>query len=268
MIKDQKKIKRQNILYSMERRLTQVKNNVKKSTIIFIHGFGKSSNNWNITEKDKIIGIESEMNKSCNTVMVNLQNGDYLFNISDVCTQIYQELEESTVLKTNIIIVTHSYGSFYGLQMAHTWPKIFNKLILLDPTIKTADYYLQLLAQQVTSKDEHSNSDIEFKQQSVSDKEFKQQSVSANVNIVEKKINEAKILHFDQFIDHTKLYPKIRVIIHANIDSKEPKLEKIVELNKYTNKNVGSRLIVHVDVSHMIHYKIPGVIIDSILSII
>lgn len=42
-------------------------------------------------------------------------------------------------------------------------------------------------------------------------------------------------------------------------------IEKIVALNKLTNKNCESRLIIN---SHMIHYIIPYVVIDSIQELI
>lgn len=133
--------------------------------------------------------------------------------------------------------MSHSNGSFYSLFLAITWPKVFNRLVLLDPTIKTENYYKHLLEKEKLD------------------------------------INLYKLEQFDQLPDHSKLSCQIIVFIHLNLDTKlldKDKLllfDKIKELGKIVNKNVKSRLCLHVDVSHMIHYKIPGVVINSVREI-
>ena len=66
---------------------------------------------------------------------------------------------------------------------------------------------------------------------------------------------------------------QIIVRIHLNVKiNKAPQkniifFDKISYLDKLVKQNMKSRLCLHVDVSHMIHYKIPHVIIDSIKEI-
>ncbi len=175
---------------------------------------------------------------------------------------------------TKIIIITHSYGSFFGTQLCIDHPNIYTKLLMLDPTLKTGSYFKYL-------------TDI--------NKEF------SNTN---KELSEAKLSNFEFLPDFKKLIPKIMVRIHYNYSTNNKNLIErdslecdsierdslerdsiernslerdsierdsierdsiITNYNSLTNKNTKSMLILHVNVSHMIHYKIPNVIISSIL---
>lgn len=84
-----------------------------KNTVIFIHGNGKSSNDWNFTSKQKEIGIESHIRKTRNTVLIDLSPEDYLRPISDITNEIYEQI--SPLLNTKIICVCHSYAGFFGV---------------------------------------------------------------------------------------------------------------------------------------------------------
>ena len=133
------------------------------------------------------------------------------------------------LIKTKIILVGHSHGAFYCLRLAELYPVVFSQLILLDPTVKN-DNYLNFLK----SKD-----DI---------------------------ITQAKLKHFDDLPSGNNLKSSIIIRIHINIDS--TLINDIKELDVLVNKNTKSRLIVHYNVTHMIHYKIPHTIIDSIRELI
>jgi len=205
----------------------------RKHTIIFIHGLKKHYNSWNVTEKGKEIGLEKTFNQTCNTVLVQIDEEDYLKPINDIAESIYNELQQ--LLFTKIILVSHSQGSFYCLALAKNYPKIFSRIVMLNPTIKTPAYYNYL-----TKK---------------------------------KDINIYRLNHFSELPDHTNLHCQVIFFIHIDIDSTksdEDKLilfDKIIQLNKITNKNVKSKLCVHADVSHMIHYMIPETICNSIKDI-
>lgn len=79
-----------------------------------------------------------------------------------------------------------------------------------------------------------------------------------------------KINNFDNLPDHKQIPQNIIVWVHLNLSTNidQNQQEKLNELDSIVKKNTKSRLMVHVDVSHMIHYKIPNVIINSINSMI
>lgn len=86
------------------------------------------------------------------------------------------------------------------------------------------------------------------------------------------KINQFKIDNFDIiYPNHLDIPKNVIVKIHLNLDSNNDSkidlIKKLSELDKITKQNMKSRLIIHMDVSHMIHYKIPHVVIDSIKNI-
>ena len=212
-----------------------ITNNNHKYTIIFIHGFMKHYNSWNVTEGNKVINIEKNISKICNTVLVQIEEEDYMKPIDKVANEIYVELQP--LLHTNITLGCHSYGSFYCISLAINYPKIFSRIVMLNPSIKTQAYYDYLATKDQTD------------------------------------INTYKLKHFDELPDHTNIHNKIIISIHVNLDStkyNEDKLtlfDKMIQLNKMTNKNVKSKLYLYVYVSHMIHYKISDKIYQSIKDI-
>ena len=200
-----------------------------KTTILFIHGYNKSYNDFNITEHNKEIGIELNVRKIRNTILVSLDKEDYLVPIIDISNKIYEAIQK--LANTKIICVCHSYGTFYATSLAIQYPNLLSCIIMLEPTIKTNDFleYLKTLEQ-----DEH---------------------------------NKYKIEHFGEFPNYLAIPKTIALNIHLNIDLEQNKINKIIELDHIVKKNVKSKLMVHVNVSHMIHYKIPHVIIDNIRNI-
>lgn len=208
-----------------------IENNKFKKSVLFIHGFGKTGDQWNITEYGKEIGIESHIRKTHNTILITLDDNDYIRPISNVVDEIYEAVNGS--LKTKIICVTHSYGSFFSMSLSIKYPKLFTTIIMLDPTLKTNEYLEYLKGLEYNDK------------------------------------NQYKIDNFDMYPNHLDIAKDIIVKIHLNITPEKSinSIKDIIQFDTITKHNVKSRLMVHVEVSHMIHYKIPHVVIDSIKNI-
>ncbi len=205
-----------------------IHNTNKKKTILFIHGFNKDANTWNVTENGKPINIEINCRKYANTILLQLVKEDYLVPIEDIVHQTNEQIISSNINITNCTIVTHSNGSFYGIALSKI-NKIFSKLMLIAPTIKTDAYYSYL--ENLYNED---NTDISIKY---------------------------KLDNFNKF-DSTISDQKTVVRIHFE------QLDKIPILSKMVNKNVKSRLFIHYNSPHMIHYQKADLIIDSIKEII
>lgn len=195
-----------------------------KTTIVFIHGFRKDSTYWNTSEHGYTLAIESTLAKVANTVLIDLTDEDYMKDITTIADEIYAKIDRHF---QKIILVGHSHGCFYCLRLAEKHPIYYNRLLLLDPTLKNPEYHKYL-----------------------------QEKISDNVE-------EAKLKYFEDLPDGRDLYCTTIIWIHFNVNS-ETTPSKIEELYKFTNKNSKSRLMAHYNVSHMIHYKIPSVIINSI----
>lgn len=211
-----------------------VSNSNHKQTIVFIHGFGKNYDDFNTTCHGKKISIEETMKAICNTIRIQIEPDDYCESVPDICSKIFLMLDES-IIKTKITIVAHSHGCFNAIYLAKQYPNIFNRILLLDPTVKSESYRTQL----VQNCRGYDNTTIEYH----------------------------KVKNFDLLPD-SKIPAKIIVRIHTNI--KTDNLSdgdfgnKLAALYSMINLNAKSRFVVHVDKSHMIHYDVPATIIDSI----
>ena len=207
-----------------------INNNNYKQTIIFIHGFLKNYNDFNVTDHDKKILIEEHFRKKCNTIMVHIEKDDYIQDIS-ITEQIYQTICNMDLKFKNITLVTHSLGSFNAIYLAEKYPKLFKKLLLIDPTIKSNAYHDYLV-------DQSKNQDI---------------------------IVCIKLKNYDLLSNGKNLKSNIVIYINVNYDTKINKSnDDMILLHKFVSKNVKSRFILHVNKSHMLHYTNPNVIIDSI----
>jgi len=192
-----------------------------KNTVVFIHGFQKDTYSWNYNSKNKPILIEETLAKSNNTVLIQMNQEDYMMTTTEASNKIYEQLTD--YLNTKITLVTHSLGSFYALKLAELYPNTFKKLLLIDPTIKTPEYFEYISSQ---------------------------------------PLDNNKLKNYHDLPTGLTLSPKIIVRIH--FDYNPDIIHKIPYYNKMTNKNTKSRLILHDNIGHMIHWKIPHVIIDSI----
>lgn len=223
--------------------------NNHKTTIIFIHGFRKKYDDFNETENNKHILIETRIRTKCNTIMIQIEENDYKKEISEISEQMYYHLLNAEIMKTKITIVAHSYGSFYAFYLAEKYPIIFGKILLIDPTIKTINYKNKLI---YNNGQKIENDSTEF----------------------------YKLKNFDTLSDGINIKSTVIIRIHTNLNSNELIMdlnlsintlnefsEKMQYLNKLVNKNIKSRLIMHVDCGHMIHYKKPDLIIDSIMEL-
>lgn len=195
-----------------------------KNTVVFISGFRKDSSSWNYDSKNKPLLIEETLSKVANTVLIEFTDDDYKLPVSQVSQKIHERLQEFS--STNIVLVAHSIGSFYALKLTKIDPHLFHKVLLIDPTIKTPKY-LQYL------------------------KFFPGDPVK-----------EQQVINFDDLPDVNNLSTK--TIIRIHFDYNEDMLSDIPYYHKLTNKNAKSRLIMHYEIGHMIHWNTPGVIIDSI----
>jgi len=128
---------------------------IYKKTILFIHGFNNDFDDWNVTNKGKRINIERYFSKTCNTIMILIEDKDYLRPIETVAKKIgsFFDKDELSDLN-NITIVAHSYGTFYAYYLVHLYSELFTKLFLLDPTCKDDTYRDYLLEQLKYHRDE------------------------------------------------------------------------------------------------------------------
>lgn len=210
-------------------------NSNHKKTILFIPGFRRLASSFNLTDFNKNINIELDINKKCNTFTLELSDENYLEPISNLCDKIYLELFAKLVPNQKILIVAHSNGSFYAFGLAEKYPQIFNKILLLDPTIKTFKYRekLELLREA-------------------------------------DKIMSYKLENFDILPSGLDLANAIIVRIHVNLnlDALIIDKEKLLIINKITNKNTKSRFVLHIGMGHMIHWMQPDKIKDAIMEML
>lgn len=194
------------------------------TTVIFINGYNKNSTTWNITEHGKNIGVETQVSKKVNTILLSLDPSDYIDTIPNLCTKIHNLVRD--YIRKKVVLVTHSYGCFIAYGLNNLFPKIYNHMTLIDPTMKDNNYYEYLLSK---SND---------------------------------TIHKSKLDNWDSIPSSVNINTILR--IHINVGES---IEKIKYYDKMTNKNCASKLIVHYNVGHMIHYKRSGHIISDILDL-
>ena len=69
-----------------------ISDNKFKTTVIFIHGYRKTHNDWNMTCNNKEIGIESHIRKVRNTILISLEEVDYQRSIEKISLEIYESI--------------------------------------------------------------------------------------------------------------------------------------------------------------------------------
>lgn len=192
----------------------EVKNNNFKKTVIFFPGYHKT--------KEDFDEIEPHLSKTYNTVLITIKN--YCCPVHDLISELYGKIKE--LINTKLIVVSHSYGSFYAIDLVNSYHKLNIILIMLEPCLKT-DYFLTYLK-----------------------------------SLQPDEVNQWKIDNFNSYPDHHNIPKQCVVKVHLNFDGNN--LEEIYEINNITKVNMKSRLMIHAHIGHMIHYKIPHVIIDTI----
>lgn len=196
--------------------------------VVFIHGFRKNQNDWDKTEHGKDIGIARQIAKRFSVICAELDDSDYCRSTFDVAAEMHTLLQ-SHVGEKKVTIVAHSNGCFYALHLANLDPNQFGRLLLIDPTLKCETYRQQLL-----------------------------ERVAADSTDV---VSQRKVDHFETL--PAAVPNRVVVRIHFNY-TEEISSERVRRLHDLVKNNVKSRLIAHYDVSHMIHYRLPHLIIDSI----
>lgn len=180
-----------------------------------------------VTDWDHSHPILDVLSRSYVVITVQLDDDDYKGSIPDVSESIYDSL--STHLKKRMIIVAHSQGVFYAQHLAINHRE-FIRLLLLDPTVNDAGYLAHL--QQATEWSEGGT------------------------------VERAKLDHHHTIPRHADIPPRVIVRIHADFTA--DKIDRILILGSIVKKNTESRLMIHTDVGHMIHWAVPEVIISSI----
>jgi pimeloyl-ACP methyl ester carboxylesterase len=198
-----------------------------KTTVVFISGFQKSCTTWNVTERGKEINVEKTISLTYSTLLIEMEDEDYLESVENISLRVNEILEN----EEKIILIVHSYAAFYAISLAKMYKNKYNKIILIDPTVKNDDYLNYLYEKE---------DDI---------------------------FTRYKIENFSLYPDFNNFPQNVIVYAHLNLDT-EDNLNKVFDLDKITKMNVKSKLMVHCNVGHMIHYKIPAVIIESIKDII
>lgn len=202
----------------------EINNGNFKKTVIFFPGYTKTGADFNVP---KNIAIEEHIRKTYNTVLITIE--DYRIPINDITTQIYDKIVN--LLRTKLILLSHSYGSFYAMDFVITYNTLNTSLILIEPCVKTDNFLFYLKS-------------LPFDE-----------------------VNQWKINNFEYYPNHLLIPKQCIVKIHLDFDGSDYVKEKIYELDKIIKKHTKSRLMVHANIGHMIHYKIPHVIIDTIKSI-
>ena len=209
------------------------KKDKEDSVVVFIHGFGKSSSDWNVSDYGKVISIEMGVKQYTNTVLVNLKDDDYLTHIQDTCDKIV--CVNNLVTFKHVHVVAHSYGCFYAMVMAEKYKTLVKSLVLIELTVKTHSYKLYLQSQ-------HDS------------------------------ISQAKVNNYDTLPDGSKIPNKTVISTHIAINSKDTNIDymttqfqRLEYYKMWTNNNTHNELVLHPCKSHMLHYHVPHKIISCII---
>jgi pimeloyl-ACP methyl ester carboxylesterase len=201
------------------------------AAVVFIHGFQKRYDDWDTTDRGRNIGIADKISERFPVVCVQLSDEDYCKSFSDVAKEISTAISQALGEK-RIIIVAHSLGCVYAMLLAQLDSRRFNKLLLVEPTIQSELYRQQLL-----------------------------EKVALDV---EDLISASKLKHFHEL--PSSLPNRVVVRIHFNY-AEHTTAARVGALHELVKNNAKSRLVLHYDASHMIHYKLPEMVISSILEL-
>jgi pimeloyl-ACP methyl ester carboxylesterase len=104
--------------------------------VVFIHGYNQNAEHWDVTETGKEIKVAERCSGRFLTISIGLDITDYCQPIDLVCMDIDRYLS----LYSNITLVSHSFGAFYAIGLSLAFPTKYNRLLLLNPTLKTNAY--------------------------------------------------------------------------------------------------------------------------------
>lgn len=206
-------------------------------TVVFIPGFLKSCNDFDITEHNKTINITKCISKRANIHKVNLKPEDYLQPLNSMCDQIIESVNQ-TYPNKKIILVGHSYGCFYVLKCMELYKELIKGIILIDPTMRNNDYKQDLLSKL---------------------------EVLTNPTMI--NITTFKLERFDELPNDFDFGSKIemRVLLNEspNFEIKKAHFENVIKQSGTST----SKMITY-NLTHMLHYKRPNDVISMIREVL
>lgn len=203
----------------------------QKNGVIFIHGLDKKAEQWNVSEFDKNINIEKTIGMKYETILIQLD--DFKINPDEICAFIIKQTESSLNSKNKIwTIVCHSLAALYALQLLKYDEIKINGIVLVDPT-PLDDLYTDYLRKKGWD-------------------------------------DLANYIDTENIKPRKPPSPKIKFHVHLDYNfSNINKFNNQIEFySRYANPNSKSKIIIHPNKGHMIHYTDGPKIIESILSIL
>jgi hypothetical protein len=210
--------------------------------LIFIHGFGKSSDDWSKLQLDK--HIKHQM------LLITFKHETYLESFDLVSHNIVNYAMEHK-LSLNFIIVGHSIGGLYAQCISKLYPKLIKGLILIDSSWKNSDFqdYLKLDLTNI-----HQNWLNHWDQ-------------IPNPN--ETNVKHPIICHINIIADEKSLNKYIKQNFNGNESDYYKNLNnRLIYFKQLTNRCSKSHIITHIDGSHMLHHKYPNLILMSIKNLL
>lgn len=241
-------------------RILETKKSKKISypSVIFIHGFMKDYNDWNIDEKKNNINIQKKISTDTCTVNFHFESRDYFKSFLEICDKIYVILMNNDIPKP-WIFVGHSIGGLYSQAYAKLYPEHVRGLVLINPNEITRYFQEHLVEAVVTETDS-----------------------------VKKNIYQNWIMNFYQVYNSEILNKNITVICHKNISTNKDEIDD--HINKYFDgdrdeyeemtknmllyynmlikNNRDSFIIKYKKSSPILHHKHPKNIISSIYKLL
>jgi len=198
----------------------------KSKSIVFVPGYRKG-NHWDVSEHGRRLDILQILFASANIFVVHLDDEDYKLPIPIVTSSILEQLPTNLELS---LVVAHSYGCFFAMDMVSQSPSRVKAVMLLDPVVKDESYRASLA-----------------------------------VRTTEEDPNVAhKLKHWDDIPDASvfssnskfnKVVFRVHLILCSDLSRK---LEHFLPTCK---ANVKSGVEIHAS-DHMIHYSLPHMVID------
>lgn len=96
--------------------------------VVFIHGYGKSSDTWNVSEHGKVIDIENSIRNRMDTITITIN--DYTISPVIAMSSVFHRMKISS---NKWIIVCHSLGVIHGFELLK-YPLNIVGICLIDPT--------------------------------------------------------------------------------------------------------------------------------------
>lgn len=190
---------------------------------VFIHGYRKTSESWNVTEAGKEVNLAKMKGDAC---IVDMSDEDYMQPVDDVAREIYDILVKQWISKQAVYIVSHSIGAFYATCLANLIEadKLFSLygMMYIDPTCKTEEYrqYLQL------------------------------------ANAEGDPVAGAKLENYARLPDPPSFHPRVLVNVHFACDDAKI-VARLFYFRRAIYANVASEIIVYPGASHMLHWDHP-----------